>query len=228
MTHSLVLDDVTKSFGRTSVLEGITLTIDPGETVAVMGPSGSGKSTLLHCMSGVLTPTAGSVSFGDLQISALDDRARSRLRLEEFGFVFQDSQLLPELTAVDNVALPAILTGMPRGKARDIAQNLLAQLDIDALAYKRPGQVSGGQAQRIAIARALAGSPSIVFADEPTGALDQTTGQEVMQLLTAVAANNGTTLVVVTHDVAVASWLDRRVEIRDGIIHNDQMMRGVR
>ncbi|AWB81521.1 macrolide ABC transporter ATP-binding protein [Corynebacterium yudongzhengii] len=228
MTHSLVLDDVTKSFGRTSVLEGITLTIDPGETVAVMGPSGSGKSTLLHCMSGMLTPTAGSVSFGDLQISALDDRARSRLRLEEFGFVFQDSQLLPELTAVDNVALPAILTGMPRGKARDIAQNLLAQLGIDVLAYKRPGQVSGGQAQRIAIARALAGSPSIVFADEPTGALDQTTGQEVMQLLTAVAANNGTTLVVVTHDVAVASWLDRRVEIRDGIIHNDQMMRGVR
>lgn len=228
MKHSLVLDDVTKSFGPARVLEGISLSINPGETVAVMGPSGSGKSTLLHCMSGVLQPTEGRVIFGDTELSALNDTDRSALRLEHFGFVFQDSQLLPELTAEANVALPCILAGMARGKARNIAQDLLAQLGLAKLGNKRPGEVSGGQAQRIAIARALAGSPSVVFADEPTGALDQATGQEVMQLLTAIAARNGATLVVVTHDVGVADWLDRRVEIRDGIIHTDDAMRGAR
>lgn len=226
MTLSLILDDVTKDFGGTPVLSGISLTVAQGETVAIMGPSGSGKSTLLHCMSGVLTPSSGTISLGTEPLSALSDAKRSALRLRRFGFVFQDDQLLPELTAVENVALPAMLNGMSRGKAQKKAMELLDQLALGQLASRRPGQVSGGQAQRIAIARALVTEPAVIFADEPTGALDQTTGHEVMQLLTTITRRLGTTLVMVTHDPAVANWMERRVEIRDGIIHADQQVGG--
>lgn len=228
MTHSLSLHDITKDYGQGPVLSGISLDIQPGETVAVMGPSGSGKSTLLHCMSGVLTPTDGAVFFGETNIAQLSDTARSRLRLQHFGFVFQDGQLLPELTNVDNVALPAMLTGSSRGAARTRAQALLDQLGLGGLAMRRPGDVSGGQAQRVAIARALAAEPSIVFADEPTGALDQSTGHEVMQMLTTVVRQSGASLIMVTHDPKVADWMERRVEIRDGLVHDDRLVGGVR
>ena len=228
MAQILSLTDITKDFGGGPVLAGISLDIEPGELVAVMGPSGSGKSTLLHCMSGGLTPTHGSVRYGDEELSALSDTPRSRTRLRNFGFVFQDGQLLPELSNVDNVALPAMLNGMGRGAARRRAMELLDQLGLGGLADRRPAQVSGGQAQRVTIARALVANPGVVFADEPTGALDQSTGHEVMQMLTTIVRQAGASLVMVTHDPKVADWMQRRVEIRDGIIHDDRRLGVIR
>lgn len=222
----LCIRDITKSYNSAPVLTGISLTIEPGETVAVMGPSGSGKSTLLHCMSGVLLPDDGDVIFGDTKINSLSDADRSALRLHDFGFVFQDGQLLPELTARENVALPMILQGKKRSKSLALADDVLSRLGLEDLTRRRPGQMSGGQAQRVAIARAMAGEPGVIFADEPTGALDQSTGHEVMQQLTALVEQTGTTLVMVTHDVKVADWCRRRVEIRDGLIHDDRMLAG--
>ena len=179
-------------------------------------------------MSGVLTPTHGSVRYGDEELSALSDTPRSRTRLRNFGFVFQDGQLLPELSNVDNVALPAMLNGMGRGAARRRAMELLDQLGLGGLADRRPAQVSGGQAQRVTIARALVANPGVVFADEPTGALDQSTGHEVMQMLTTIVRQAGASLVMVTHDPKVADWMQRRVEIRDGIIHDDRRLGVIR
>ena len=222
----LCIRDITKSYNSAPVLTGISLTIEPGETVAVMGPSGSGKSTLLHCMSGVLLPDDGDVIFGDTKINSLSDADRSALRLHDFGFVFQDGQLLPELTARENVALPMILQGKKRSKSLALADDVLSRLGLEDLTRRRPGQMSGGQAQRVAIARAMAGEPGVIFTDEPTGALDQSTGHEVMQQLTALVEQTGTTLVMVTHDVKVADWCRRRVEIRDGLIHDDRMLAG--
>lgn len=222
----LCIRDITKSYNSAPVLTGISLTIEPGETVAVMGPSGSGKSTLLHCMSGVLLPDDGDVIFGDTKINSLSDADRSALRLHDFGFVFQDGQLLPELTARENVALPMILQGKKRSTSLALADDVLSRLGLKDLTRRRPGQMSGGQAQRVAIARAMAGEPGVIFADEPTGALDQSTGHEVMQQLTALVEQTGTTLVMVTHDVKVADWCRRRVEIRDGLIHDDRMLAG--
>ena len=222
----LCIRDITKSYNSAPVLTGISLTIEPGETVAVMGPSGSGKSTLLHCMSGVLLPDDGDVIFGDTKINSLSDADRSALRLHDFGFVFQDGQLLPELTARENVALPMILQGKKRSTSLALADDVLSRLGLKDLTRRRPGQMSGGQAQRVAIARAMAGEPGVIFADEPTGALDQSTGHEVMQQLIALVEQTGTTLVMVTHDVKVADWWRRRVEIRDGLIHDDRLLAG--
>lgn len=222
----LTVRDITKSYNAAPVLTGISLTVEPGETVAIMGPSGSGKSTLLHCMSGVLLPDSGEVSLGTTRIDSLSDAKRSALRLNDFGFVFQDGQLLPELTARENAALPAILRGQSRTKALRRADDILGRLGLGDLTRRRPGQMSGGQAQRVAIARAMASGPSVIFADEPTGALDQSTGHEVMQQLIALVEQTGTTLVMVTHDVKVAAWCRRRIEIRDGLIHDDRMLAG--
>lgn len=222
----LCIRDITKSYNSAPVLTGISLNIEPGETVAVMGPSGSGKSTLLHCMSGVLLPDDGDVIFGDTKINSLSDADRSALRLHDFGFVFQDGQLLPELTARENVALPMILQGKKRSTSLALADDVLSRLGLKDLTRRRPGQMSGGQAQRVAIARAMAGEPGVIFADEPTGALDQSTGHEVMQQLIALVEQTGTTLVMVTHDVKVADWCRRRVEIRDGLIHDDRLLAG--
>lgn len=217
----LELRDITKSFTQQRVLEGISLTVSDGESVAIMGPSGSGKSTLLHCMSGVLVPDHGEVLFDGRDVAAMSDAERSRLRLEQFGFIFQDGQLLPELTATENVALPQIMRGVPRSQAHDEAIDMLTRLGLGAYVDRYPGQLSGGQGQRVAIARALAGPPSVVFADEPTAALDQATGHEVMQQIVAVCQKFGVTLVVVTHDPKIADWCSRRVEIRDGLIHSE-------
>ena len=217
----LELRDITKSFPQQRVLEGISLSVSNGESVAIMGPSGSGKSTLLHCMSGVLVPDQGEVLFDGHDVAAMGDAERSRLRLEHFGFIFQDGQLLPELTATENVALPQIMRGVPRSQAHDEAIDMLTRLGLGAYVDRYPGQLSGGQGQRVAIARALAGPPSVVFADEPTAALDQATGHEVMQQIVAVCQKFGVTLVVVTHDPKIADWCSRRVEIRDGLIHSE-------
>ncbi len=218
----LTTHDITKSFGTVKALAGVSLAIASGESVAIMGPSGSGKSTLLHCLSGVLVPNDGRVLFAGEDLTGMSDAQRSHLRLSQFGFVFQDGQLIPELPARENVALPLLLTGTRRRTALAKADEVLAKIGIPDLADRRPSDMSGGQAQRVAIARALAANPRVVFADEPSGALDQATGHEVMQLLTATVAQAGASLVMVTHDPAVARWCSRLVEIRDGLVHADR------
>lgn len=220
--------NLVKNFGVVKALAGVDVTIASGQAVAVMGPSGSGKSTLLHCLSGILPVTSGEITVGGTPVTGLNDAARSRLRLKTFGFVFQDGQLVPELPANENVALPLMLRGTSRRAALKEADSWLARIGLESERKRRPGELSGGQAQRVAIARALASSPSVVFADEPTGALDQATGHEVMQMLTATARMSGATLVVVTHDPNVAAWCDRLIEIRDGRIHADTDANGGR
>ena len=220
----LATKDITKYFGQVRALAGVSISIEAGETVAIMGPSGSGKSTLLHCLSGVLVPDSGVVDFDGGTLSGLADRERSHLRLARFGFVFQDGQLIPELPARENVALPLMLTGTPRGKALRAADDVLGRIGLAELRDRRPGEMSGGQAQRVAIARALVGRPAVVFADEPSGALDQATGHEVMQLLTTTVSMAGAALVLVTHDPNVARWCGRLIEIRDGLVHADRRL----
>ena len=217
-----------KNFGNVHALAGVDIDIPSGQALAIMGPSGSGKSTLLHCLSGILTPTSGEICLGGKNVSGLPDKSRSRLRLKHFGFVFQDGQLVPELPANETVALPLMLSDAPRRTAISAADDWLRRLGLEDEANRRPGEMSGGQAQRVAIARALAASPAVVFADEPTGALDQATGHEVMQLLTTTCRMSGATLVVVTHDPQVAAWCERLVEIRDGRIHADSKTGGAR
>lgn len=212
---------VSKVFGRVRALDDVTLDLLPGQSVSIMGPSGSGKSTLLHCLAGILQPDAGTIALGDLRISDAGEAARSRLRRESFGFVFQDNQLLPELPADENVALPLMLNGMRRSEAVIRARSWLTRFGLSGLEGRRPGELSGGQAQRVAIARSLVTGPDVVFADEPTGALDQATGAEVMHVLTAATADTGATLVVVTHDVNVAGWCRRHLTIADGRLVGD-------
>ena len=168
----LTTHDITKSFGTVKALAGVSLAIASGESVAIMGPSGSGKSTLLHCLSGVLVPNDGRVLFAGEDLTGMSDAQRSHLRLSQFGFVFQDGQLIPELPARENVALPLLLTGTRRRTALAKADEVLAKIGIPDLADRRPSDMSGGQAQRVAIARALAANPRVVFADEPSIAGD--------------------------------------------------------
>ncbi|GAA4372727.1 ABC transporter ATP-binding protein [Actinomadura verrucosospora] len=205
-----------KRFGTAVALDGVDLAAGRAEAVAIMGPSGSGKSTLLHCLAGILKPDAGEVHLLGRRIDTLGERPRSALRRSRFGFVFQFGQLLPELPAVENVALPLMLNGTPRREAVRAARDWFGPLGLDGLEHRRPGELSGGQAQRVAIARALVPLPAVVFADEPTGALDQATGHETMRLLVDATKHNGASLVVVTHDPSVAAWCDRVVEVRDG------------
>jgi putative ABC transport system ATP-binding protein len=229
MTQPLLeATDVYLSFGRSPALRGATLAVDDGEFVAIMGPSGSGKSTLLHCLAGILTPDSGAVRFRGRRVDELADRDRSRLRRTDFGFVFQFGQLVPELSAADNVAMPLLLAGTRRGLAVRAAQTWLARLDVAELAGRRIGELSGGQAQRIAIARALVTQPSVLFADEPTGSLDSLAGEQVMLLLTAVARDTGSTVVLVTHDARVASYADRVVRVTDGQVTQLELAAGVR
>lgn len=204
---------------HTLALNHVSFALGEGETVAVMGPSGSGKSTLLHALAGIIKPTAGTVTFRGSNLDAMSDAGRTKLRRNAFGFVFQSGQLLPELPAVENIALPMMLDGMPYRTATDTAILWLERMGLRALANNRPGEMSGGQMQRIAIARALAVKPAVVFADEPTGALDQTTGREVMGILMAAARDNGAAVVVVTHDSNVAGFCGRTVMMQDGRLH---------
>jgi len=207
---------VTKSFGTTAALRGADLAVDAGEVLAVMGPSGSGKSTLLHCLAGILRPDTGEVHFQGQRIDQLSERARTILRRDRFGFVFQFGQLVPELPAVENVMLPLILAGARRSDARRRASELLDRLEIADLQARLPGQLSGGQAQRVALARALVARPEVVFADEPTGSLDSLSGQRVMDLLVDAARDQGAAVVLVTHEARVAACADREVVVRDG------------
>jgi putative ABC transport system ATP-binding protein len=205
-----------KRFGQTPALDGASLSLVAGEIVAVMGPSGSGKSTLLHCAAGILTPDAGEVIYDGRPVARLSDSERSRLRRSEFGFVFQFGRLVPELSCEENVALPLRLAGVPRRQARAEAARWLDRLEVAELAGRLPGDISGGQGQRVAVARALVTDPQVVFADEPTGALDSLNGERVMQLLTAAARGSGAAVVLVTHEPRVAAYADREVIVRDG------------
>lgn len=228
MNDKLVAKNLTKSYGQVRALAGVSIDIPPGQQLAIMGPSGSGKSTLLHCLSGILRPEVGTVHLGSTDITSLTDSQRSRLRRSHFGFVFQDGQLIDELTAAENVAFPLLLAGVPRSHALREAAVWLERLGLAGMDSRKPGEMSGGQAQRLAIARALVHQPSVVFADEPTGALDQATGHEVMQVLTSICSMANATLIVVTHDTKVAQWCSRLVEIRDAMIHDDRVLRGVK
>jgi putative ABC transport system ATP-binding protein len=216
MTEVLACRELHKSFGPTHALRGADLSVDTGEVLAVMGPSGSGKSTLLHCLAGILTPDSGAVTFDGQRIDLLGDRRRSRLRRMVFGFVFQFGQLVPELPVAENIALPLLLAGHGRRAAIGAAHEWLPRLDLDGLADRLPGELSGGQGQRVAIARALIAGPRVLFADEPTGALDSVASDQVMEVLMDEVQAQGTCMVMVTHEPRVAAYADRTVTVRDG------------
>jgi putative ABC transport system ATP-binding protein len=210
--------NLTKAYGASPVLRGASLSVHTGQAIAIMGPSGSGKSTLLHLLSGITVPDTGEVLFHGQPIHGLKENARTALRRNSFGFVFQAGQLLPELPAVENVALPLILGGSKVRAATAQAATFFPPLGLAGLENRRPGEMSGGQAQRVAIARALVNRPAVLFADEPTGALDADTSREVMHLLRQSTAQLGTALVVVTHDPEVAAYCDSVVHVRGGLL----------
>jgi len=208
--------DLHLSFGETPALRGASVTIQPGELLAVMGPSGSGKSTLLHCLAGILVPDAGEVHLAGQRVDTMRESERSELRRRRFGFVFQFGQLVPELTAEENVALPLLLNGVRRSDALGRARGWFDRLDLGGLEKRRSGELSGGQAQRVALARGLVATPDVVFADEPTGSLDSLAGEQVMELLVGAARDQGTTVVLVTHEPRIAAYADREIIVRDG------------
>jgi putative ABC transport system ATP-binding protein len=212
------LDDVVRVFGRgdgqVRALDGVTLSMAQGTFMAIMGPSGSGKSTLLQVAAGLDRPTQGTVRLGELELNGLNERALARLRRERIGFVFQSFNLLGALTAEQNVALPARLAG--KRLRRSVVRDVLERVGLDERRGHRPAQLSGGQQQRVAIARALVGEPSVMFADEPTGALDTRSGRAVLALLRETVDASGGTLVMVTHDPSAAAWADRVVFMADG------------
>ena len=208
--------DVVKSFGQTQALRGASVGVAAGEILAIMGPSGSGKSTLLHCLAGIFRPDEGEIIFDGQRLDQMNETRRTELRRTEFGFVFQFGQLVPELTAADNIALPLLLGRVRRKAAYQTAAQWLARLGLAGKGARRTGELSGGEAQRVAIARALAIGPKVLFADEPTGSLDSLAGEKVMDLLTGLAREQGVTVVLVTHDARVAAYADRQVMVRDG------------
>lgn len=225
--NTTVLDarSLTKSYGTTRALAGVDLTIHRGESVAIMGASGSGKTTLLHVLAGIISPDSGTVSFQPsvgqaVELAGLGESARSRLRRERFGFVFQQGLLIPELTAVENVALASMINGVKRAQATAHAASWLAALGLAGMEDRRIGELSGGQAQRVAIARAQATGAELVFADEPTGALDTTAGDAVLDLLRRVA-DGARSVVMVTHDLEAAARADRVLVLRDGTVHRE-------
>jgi putative ABC transport system ATP-binding protein len=200
-----------------TALRDISMRIDPGEYIGIVGPSGCGKSTLLHVLGLVDVPTAGEILFGDRSVGALSDADRSRLRLREIGFVFQRFFLLPMLTAWENVELPQAEAGVGRAERGERTRELLEYVGLAGRADHRPSELSGGEMQRVAIARALANRPRLLLADEPTGELDQTTGNQIISLIDRLH-HDGMAVVVVTHDLAVAARAQHLLRMRDGQI----------
>jgi putative ABC transport system ATP-binding protein len=223
------LRDVTKVYrsGRREVpsLGGVSFQVAAGEFVVIMGPSGSGKSTLLHLMGGLDAPTTGSVLLGGIDLAGLSDRARSRLRLRRIGFVFQFFNLLPTLTAAENVALPLLLDGQGKRQALEPARALLERLGLHARADHYPEELAGGEMQRVAIARALVTEPELVLCDEPTGSLDSVAGDEVLELLSTLPEAGRRSVVLVTHDPRAASAGDRVIQLRDGRMEAEERLR---
>ncbi|MFD0021975.1 ABC transporter ATP-binding protein [Streptomyces sp. NPDC058382] len=209
-----------KRYGRSEALRGASVDLHAGEILAVTGASGSGKSTLLHCMAGIVRPDEGTVSYGPEQLDRLPEARLSELRRTDFGVVFQFGQLIPELTVLDNVALPILLAGTARAEAQARADEWLERFGVRGQRGLRPGELSGGQSQRVALARALVTAPKAVFADEPTGALDSLAGEQVMTALVHTARESGTAVLLITHDAQIAAYADREVWLRDGAVHS--------
>jgi putative ABC transport system ATP-binding protein len=223
MTELLAITNVGKTYPGTPqvrALAGVTLSLRPGDRTAIVGPSGSGKTTLLHVAGTLERPTTGSVRIGGQEVAGLSDAALSRVRARRLGFVFQQFHLLDHLDAVQNVALGLLYHGAPARDRRAAAVAALQRVGLGGRLGHRPAQLSGGERQRVAIARALVGQPDVVFADEPTGNLDSTSGAEIVALLAGLA-DDGTAVVVVTHDQVVAAAMDRRVQMRDGRVVSD-------
>ncbi|MEW6872819.1 ABC transporter ATP-binding protein [Trueperella pyogenes] len=220
MEHDIILEarSLKKAFGRTEAMRGIDLNVERGEILAIMGPSGSGKSTLLHALAAIERPDDGTVFFNGARIDSLSDAERTILRRTKFGFVFQFGQLVPELTALDNVIVPLMLGGVRKGEAVRRAKEWLARVGLADRAELLPGQLSGGEAQRVAIARSLIIRPEILFADEPTGALDSFNSEQVMEMIVQLARAEGLTVVMVTHEPMIAAFADREIVVRDGRI----------
>lgn len=207
-----------KEHGRTRALRGASVELREGEILAVTGASGSGKSTLLHCLAGIVRPDEGSVAYAGKRLDQLPEKELSVLRRTDFGVVFQFGQLIPELTAVDNVSLPLLLAGTDRRAARERAGEWLERFGVRGQEEQRPGEMSGGQAQRVSLARALVTAPKVVFADEPTGALDSLASEQVMTALTHAARESGTAVLLITHDAQTAAYADREVTLKDGVV----------
>ena len=209
---------IKKNFGQTHALRGVSLDVNPGEVLAIMGPSGSGKSTLLHSLASIINIDSGEIVFDGKRIDKLNDKDRSILRRTEFGFVFQFGQLVSELSVHDNVALPLLLNGIKRKDAYKAAKSWIHKVGLQGKEDNLPGELSGGQAQRVAIARAMVIEPKILFADEPTGSLDSLNSEKVMELFIKTAKENGTTVIMVTHEPSIAAYADREIIVRDGQI----------
>ena len=210
--------NIKKSFGQTHALHGVSLNVEAGEVLAIMGPSGSGKSTLLHSLAAITKVDSGEIDFDGRRIDKLSDDQRSILRRTSFGFVFQFGQLVPELTALDNVALPLLLNGVKRKEAYQQAKTWLNKVELAGKADSMLGELSGGQMQRVAIARAMVAEPKILFADEPTGSLDSLNSERVMELFIKTAKEHDTTVIMVTHEPTIAAYADREIIVRDGQI----------
>ena len=218
---ALEMARVEYAYRRDVALRGVSLKVRPGEVVAVTGPSGCGKSTLVHCAAGILRPQPGTVALNGQNLADLPEADRTRLRRTQAGVVLQFGQLVPDLSLIDNVALPLLLEGHDRGSARRAAREWLERVGVAEDAAAVPGELSGGQNQRAAVARALVTGPAIVFADEPTGSLDSRAGEQMMELLLASARVGGAALVIVTHDNMVAAYADREVRLRDGMVQHE-------
>jgi putative ABC transport system ATP-binding protein len=223
-------ESLTKVYGAPDkpiyAVDGVNLTVEEGEFLAIMGPSGSGKSTLLYLLGGLDRPTEGKVYLRDADIFALNDDALSRLRRTQIGMVFQFFNLIPVLSAQENVAIPLILDGVSRKDALNRANEALARVGLSDRSAHRPAELSGGQQQRVALARALVTKPALILADEPTGNLDSRSGDEVVQMLRRAVDDWKQTLVLVTHDPRIAAYSDRIVFLKDGQIVDDNQLKG--
>lgn len=224
-TALVELDAVSHSYARTAALHGLSLRVAPGEVVALTGPSGCGKSTALHVAGGLLRPQAGRVNLLGHVLQDLDETARAILRRREVGIVLQYGQLVADLPLVDNVALPLLLDGAELVPARTAARDALARAGLDGLDAAVPAELSGGQAQRAAVARALITSPRLVLADEPVASLDPAGGREMLALLLAVAREQDGGVLLVTHDNAVAALADREIRLRAGTVEHETALR---
>lgn len=210
-----------KKFSDTSVLNGIDISLKEGEILAIMGPSGSGKSTLLHCLAGIVDTDKGIVRYGDVDITKLSQKDRTKLRRSDFAFIFQFGELVPELPVIDNVVLPLLLQGVGKKGAYSAGREWLDKLDISSIEHDLPHTLSGGETQRVAIARAMAMNPTIIFADEPTGSLDSVNASRVMRLFVELANQHNKSIVFVTHSKKTAGYADRVIRLRDGLIIGD-------
>jgi lipoprotein-releasing system ATP-binding protein len=212
------IKEVTKSFGNLQVLKGINLHINKGEMVSIIGPSGAGKTTLLQIIGTLDKPDSGNIIIEGTDVSQLSAKKLSEFRNQHIGFVFQFHQLLPEFTAIENIMIPAFIAGVSRNKAKERAEELLALMGLSDRADHKPNQLSGGEKQRVAVARALVNNPAVVLADEPSGSLDSKNKAELHQLFFELRDKLGQTFVIVTHDEELAKLTDRTIHMKDGVI----------